>query len=105
MSNNKSLQLQTVLTLGAAALALCASNGPGLAAGAGHAERAGGLARVVRGGGGGGELRSMGMNGQFDSVRVERLSPAAFTAAGRGDVPINAKRSPEPLVPPPAGAK
>jgi hypothetical protein len=38
---------------------------------------------IVRGGGGG-ELRSMGMNGRFDSIGVERLSPAAFTPNWKG---------------------
>jgi len=101
MSHNKSLQLKTILTLGVAALALCVSNGPVTAAGAPRAERAGALAHMVRGGGG--EMRSMGVNGKFNAIRVERISPAAFTAPGKSNAPerVNARRSPEPPVTPP----
>ena len=71
MSHNKSLQMRTILTLGAAAFALCVGTAPTMAAG--HEGRAGGVAAR---GGGAGETRSM--NERFDSMRVESLSPAGF---------------------------
>jgi hypothetical protein len=101
MSHSKSSQLRAVLTLGAAALALCVGSGPGLAAG--HVERAGGMAGVTMRGGGG-EMRSMGIgvNGRFDSVRVERLSPAALATRSNSQPPSVVAPPPSVVAPPPS---
>lgn len=80
MSRNKSLQLRGVLTLGAAALALCVGVAPGIAAG--HEGRAGGGAAARGAGGGAGDVGRI--NERFGSMRVETLSPAGFVTPASG---------------------
>src|SRR5689334_2924557 len=104
MSHDKSWKLRTILSSGAAALVLSLAGTPSLAGGAGHE---GHMAGMRGGGGGAGEVRST--SERFNSIRVETLSPTAFTSRSMPDVTTahqmpsatGPRRSPEPPVMPP----